>query len=149
MHSDLLWLQLSLSAYSRHSPILFGVASLTLKQSYNCPSVNEVTLKDADPKFKDTLFVLFYSVVVRKWSGRWGILASWWFDIIYNTSNTEEYKQEMTISPKVFTWPNQTKHSTNVCIFHGPLTRYVKLQVAHAPGMPGMFSPAADFKVNR
>ena len=23
---------------------------------------------------------------------------------------------------------------------HGPLTRYVKLLVAHAPGMPGMFS---------
>ena len=32
---------------------------------------------------------------------------------------------------------------------HGPLTRYVKLQVAHAPGMPGTFSPAADFKENR
>ena len=24
---------------------------------------------------------------------------------------------------------------------HGPLTRYVKLRVAHAPGMPGMLSP--------
>ena len=24
---------------------------------------------------------------------------------------------------------------------HGPLTRYVKLRVAHAPGMPGTFSP--------
>ena len=24
---------------------------------------------------------------------------------------------------------------------NGPLTRYVKLRVAHAPGMPGMFSP--------
>ena len=32
---------------------------------------------------------------------------------------------------------------------NGPLTRYVKLQVAHAPGMPGTFSPAADFKGNR
>ena len=32
---------------------------------------------------------------------------------------------------------------------NGPLTRYVKLQVAHAPGMPGTFSPAADFKANR
>ena len=29
---------------------------------------------------------------------------------------------------------------------HGPLTRYVKLQVAHAPGMPGTFPPAAEFK---
>ena len=36
-----------------------------------------------------------------------------------------------------------TKH------IYGPLTRYVKLQVAHAPGMPGTFSPAADFKENR
>ena len=34
-------------------------------------------------------------------------------------------------------------------LIHGPLTRYVKLQVAHAPGMPGTFSPAADFKGNR
>ena len=25
--------------------------------------------------------------------------------------------------------------------YHGPLTRYIKLQVAHAPGMPGTFSP--------
>ena len=33
-------------------------------------------------------------------------------------------------------------------LFHGPLTRYVKLQVAHAPGMPGMSSPAAVFKRN-
>ena len=32
---------------------------------------------------------------------------------------------------------------------HGPLTRYVKLQVAHAPGMPGKFFPAAVFKGNR
>ena len=41
-------------------------------------------------------------------------------------------------------------HSVNVPRFgtycqrngdHGPLTRYVKLLVAHAPGMPGTFSP--------
>ena len=25
--------------------------------------------------------------------------------------------------------------------FHGPLARYVKLRIAHAPGMPGSFSP--------
>ena len=37
----------------------------------------------------------------------------------------------------------------NCITYHGPLTRYVKLQVAHAPGMPGTFSPAADFKGNR
>ena len=28
---------------------------------------------------------------------------------------------------------------------HGPLTRYVKLRVAHAPGMPGTFSPPPRF----
>ena len=27
--------------------------------------------------------------------------------------------------------------------FHGPLTRYADLQVVHAPGMPGTFSPSA------
>ena len=26
-------------------------------------------------------------------------------------------------------------------MYHGPLSRYVKLRVAHAPGMPGTFSP--------
>ena len=31
---------------------------------------------------------------------------------------------------------------------NGPLTRYVKLRVGHAPGMPGTFSPAVDFKGN-
>ena len=30
--------------------------------------------------------------------------------------------------------------------FHGPLTRYVKFQVAHAPGMPGTFSPRRQFQ---
>ena len=29
------------------------------------------------------------------------------------------------------------------------LTRYVRLCVAHAPGMPGTFPPTADFKGNR
>ena len=31
---------------------------------------------------------------------------------------------------------------------HGPLTRYVKLRVAHAPGMPGTFSPSPTSKEN-
>ena len=38
-------------------------------------------------------------------------------------------------------------HALFLC--HGPLTRYVRLQVAHAPGMPGTFPSAADFKGNR
>ena len=34
-------------------------------------------------------------------------------------------------------------------IIHGPLTRYVKLWFAHAPGMPGTAFPTTDFKINR
>ena len=40
--------------------------------------------------------------------------------------------------------------STGIGIdFHGPLTRYAKFRVAHAPGMPGTFPHTADFKRNR
>ena len=36
----------------------------------------------------------------------------------------------------------QRAHSRLICTLeHGPLARYVKLRVAHAPGMPGTFSP--------
>ena len=31
-------------------------------------------------------------------------------------------------------------------IHHGPLTRYVKIRFAHAPGMPGMVSPSPTSK---
>ena len=31
-------------------------------------------------------------------------------------------------------------------VIHGPLTRYVKLQVTHAPGMRGTFSPPPTSK---
>ena len=36
-----------------------------------------------------------------------------------------------------------------VMIINWPLTRYAKLRVAHAPGMPGTFSPDAEFKGKR
>ena len=32
-------------------------------------------------------------------------------------------------------------------ICHGPLTRYIKFQIAHAPWMSGTFSPTSDFCV--
>ena len=32
-------------------------------------------------------------------------------------------------------------HNLSVCALSSPLTRYEKLRVAHAPGMPGTFSP--------
>ena len=34
----------------------------------------------------------------------------------------------------------------DTCEWYGPLTRYVKLPVAHAPGMPGTFSPQPTSK---
>ena len=34
-----------------------------------------------------------------------------------------------------------TSHPFLVCRWHGSLTRYAKLRVEHAPGMPGTFSP--------
>ena len=46
--------------------------------------------------------------------------------------------------------PSPIDHmKTSLSFKHGPLARYVKLQVAHAPGMSGTFSPADDFKGNR
>ena len=50
------------------------------------------------------------------------------------------------LSKQSWNWWSETT-SGRPC--NGPLTRYAKLQVAHAPGMPGTFSPAADFKGNR
>ena len=43
-----------------------------------------------------------------------------------------------TISPHP-----QPRFTATACLLqgHGPLTRYVKLRVLHAPGMPGTFSP--------
>ena len=35
--------------------------------------------------------------------------------------------------------------SLNRCALHRPLARYVKLRVAHAPGIPGTFSPPPRF----
>ena len=44
---------------------------------------------------------------------------------------------------------NNLSHSFLFKLEVGPLARYVQSRVAHAPGMPGTFSPAADFKGNR
>ena len=35
----------------------------------------------------------------------------------------------------------QSLYACTDCLFHGPLAIYVKLRVAHAPGIPGTFSP--------
>ena len=60
--------------------------------------------------------------------------------------NPAEYQSNRFIMYTPF-WKRCGKDQSN--FLHGPLTRYVKLQVAHAPGMPGTFSPAVDFKGNR
>ena len=44
----------------------------------------------------------------------------------------------MTMDLKGCTWHCEMSYW---CWFHGPLNRYVKLRVAHAPGMPGTLSP--------
>ena len=38
-------------------------------------------------------------------------------------------------------WLREWRSSCSSMLPYGPLTRYVKLRVAHAPGMPGTFSP--------
>ena len=60
--------------------------------------------------------------------------------------------QNSCISPLCKFWPHQ-RNPTFGCsnpdvrwLVYGPLTRYVKLQVAHAPGTPGTFSPRRRFQ---
>ena len=58
-------------------------------------------------------------------------------------SQVEQNSKYNYILVKISTWLK------GQVISHGPLTRYVKLRVAHAPGMPGTFFPEADFKGHR
>ena len=50
-------------------------------------------------------------------------------------SNAEHRSDSKLITKKHFGWV------MSACWEYGPLARYVKLRVAHAPGMPGTFSP--------
>ena len=68
--------------------------------------------------------------------------------VIVNTYQMSQYTNILygyTNGFVVATWDNDWH------LFHGSLTRYVKLRVAHAPGIPGTFSPpfSTDFKGNR
>ena len=64
-----------------------------------------------------------------------------------NTSHTCIQFNEVHIPPYLFCerWKTQQFNKQNRGLRrpleHGPLARYVLLRVAHAPGMPGMFSP--------
>ena len=55
----------------------------------------------------------------------------------------------MLVSSKYNSCLRMTFASLHAPSCYGPHTRYVKLRVAHAPGMPGTFFPAVEFKGNR
>ena len=82
---------------------------------------------------------------MEKWSNEWPMSFPW---------NMQNFKFEKTYDrPVRHVQPIHTQWaSIRTCRYvgyHGPLTRYVKLRVAHAPRMPGTFSPTAEFKGNR
>ena len=57
---------------------------------------------------------------------------------------TSSYTAPSYIAPwmDTFVWTCSSKTlDTAQVLSHGPLARYVKLRFAHAPGMPGTFSP--------
>ena len=66
----------------------------------------------------------------------------WWLVNIGSGHNLEPSGNELNQL-----WPSFVKPDKSLC--HGPLTRYVKLRVARASGMPGTFSPTIDLKGNR
>ena len=57
--------------------------------------------------------------------------------------------QEVVHNSKWLCWVILCVVSHFSSLWHGPLAKYVKLRVAHAPGMPRTFFPAADFTGNR
>ena len=68
-------------------------------------------------------------------------------DCSNSTANALELLQSCT-KPSIWFWWRRFGWWLVVCSVpcHGPLTRYVKLWVAHAPGMPGTFSPPPTSK---
>ena len=84
----------------------------------------------------DVCFCEFEVRITRRYTMNYSCMVAWWFPI----------QPEIHIDNILLSCNTQGVKTT---CGNGPLTRYVKLQVAHAPGMPGTFSPAADFKWNR
>ena len=84
-------------------------------------------------------------VKIRSWLIHHLNTAYQWFIIelyihIYNIYNP--FIEAWTKRPTICKLYLQMRF-TDICsfLFHGPLIRYVKLWVAHAPGMPETFSP--------
>ena len=61
--------------------------------------------------------------------------------IWYQLCPQEKNSQEVFYKIKHIVFKVNTFCSGLSMFAHGPLTKYLKLQVAHAPGMPGTFSP--------
>ena len=72
------------------------------------------------------------------------------FDNIINTNMNKDEQSLCCIKPTIGVLHPQLYGEMSKCKFkstrHGPLTRYVKLWVVHAPGMPGTFSPSPTSK---
>ena len=62
-------------------------------------------------------------------------------------------RAKMSHSHVIIRSHNHRADNTNQWVpMHGPLTRYVKLRAAHAPGKPGTFSPPprlSDFDMHQ
>ena len=67
------------------------------------------------------------------------IYMSW--GLIWLTMNVFDMDEKRRFYQSRYLQEIILRYQNNGCV-HGPLTRYVKLRVAYAPGMPGTFSPA-------
>ena len=106
-------------------PISIRLTSLALWQSNDCPSASKATLMNMDKYFMWIHYERLH--------------------------NHNKAKQNKTVC--IFLGIYCSHPEWHMALFylyryvwsidlHGPLARYVKLRVTHAPGMPGTFSPA-------
>ena len=119
-------------------------------------------------RWDDYQFLEFVVLCSDVWFELWGLVymylrLDWWINPFSNT-NVGQGQTFETISRRpnnVSQWHICTWRRVCMCacmlmnaniLFHvflpsnGPLARYVKLRVAHAPGMPGTFSPPPTSK---
>ena len=104
----------------------------------NCHSsqnVNIYTNKVWDKKIKRILPLALYVCVLRLNSCNLYLIMSYWHRL-WNVHCTEV--TPISLNLLVQFWIMEI---VNISSNNGPLVRYIKLQVAHAPGMPGTFSP--------
>ena len=92
-----------------------AICTFTLKQIYGMNLVHDQIVKQC----YNILYVLHYQVYERECQR------------IYTCKNITNLKEKYV--GHICRWLTGSRH--------GPLARCVKLRVAHAPGMPGIFSP--------